>query len=154
MNNSKHRSKRCILATNAIARNLDNDKLWSTETMSFVYHRWIKTSWDLVLNLHILGKEFWRWQDIGKGHDGLFRNEALHLSCPFYTSNFRHANAIQTIENETVDLITYYLNCIRRDGNLTYKTGHKWKNESRVYYEIHKIQQFVRQILFGGEWPT
>jgi hypothetical protein len=28
MNNSKHRSKRCILATNAIARNLDNDKLY------------------------------------------------------------------------------------------------------------------------------
>ena len=32
------------------------------------------------------------------------------------------SNAIQTIDNETAYLIIYCLNCIRRDGNSTYKT--------------------------------
>ena len=43
---------------------------------------------------------------------------------PFYTSNFRCVErAIQPIDIETAYLIIYCLNCIRRDGNLTYKTG-------------------------------
>ena len=32
-------------------------------------------------------------------------------------------NAIHTIENETTYLIIYCLNCIQRQGNLTYKMG-------------------------------
>ena len=33
------------------------------------------------------------------------------------------SNAIQTKDNEVNHLIIYCLNCIRRDGNATYKTG-------------------------------
>ena len=33
------------------------------------------------------------------------------------------SNAIQTIDNETAYLIIYCFNCIRRDGNSTYKNG-------------------------------
>ena len=35
------------------------------------------------------------------------------------------SNAIQTINNEVNHLIIYCLNCIRCDGNATYKTGLK-----------------------------
>ena len=35
------------------------------------------------------------------------------------------SNAIQTIDTETAYLIICCLNCIRRDGNSTYKTGLK-----------------------------
>ena len=39
-------------------------------------------------------------------------------------SNFRRVECkIQTIDNETAYLIIYCLNCIRRDGNSTYKMG-------------------------------
>ncbi len=33
------------------------------------------------------------------------------------------SNAIQTIDNETANLIIYCLNCIQHGGNSTYETG-------------------------------
>ena len=42
------------------------------------------------------------------------------------------SNAIQTIHNETACLIIYCLNCIRRDGNLTYKMGLKASQSKRM----------------------
>jgi hypothetical protein len=45
------------------------------------------------------------------------------------------SNAIQTIENEIINLIIsfiiYCLNCIRRDRNSTYKTGVSFKYRTK-----------------------
>ncbi len=47
----------------------------------------------------------------------------LHKAWRFIRRIFIASNAIQTIDNETAYLIIYCLNCIRRDGDSTYKTG-------------------------------
>ena len=44
---------------------------------------------------------------------------------------FVASNAIQTIDNQGSHLIIYCLNCIRRDGNSTSKTGLSELTESR-----------------------
>ena len=57
------------------------------------------------------------------------------------------SNAIQTIDNETAYLIIYCLNCIRRNGNSTYKTSLRKLIKMR-FFTIRYIT-FLRRIILG-----
>ncbi len=57
------------------------------------------------------------------------------------------SNAIQTIDNETAYLIIYCLNCIRRNGNSTYKTSLRKLVRMR-FFTIRYIT-FLRRIILG-----
>ena len=80
-------------------------------------------------------------------------NESFHMLGPFDTSNFRRVECnSNNRQSYSLSISIYFLNCIRRDGNSTYKTDLRvilYKTGVSVYFTTFTRLQLL--LIYTGK---